>query len=753
MRINNITLFYMYKGINKNNNTVTIPNKSNMISFGTAADDKKAAKIFFNRFSKIVVLENETNGKELKKQVDIFFKELNEQSPNVQKQFLQIKNGEQESAFAQSLYTNSIESTKEILKLYKKADEKTRADFLMPPKNNMGSPFFAAVDYDDTLEIAKELRKLVKTLSPENQGRFYYYQLDSVFGIQNTVIEELRDSGNNEFIKLLDSDKRKFDKAYPELAAKYEKIYPTEINKIPLKTFKDEADKKQEEKKTQSNFRIYENVKTKFSDVGGMFNVKKQIQNELLNILNNPKVKNNDKPSGIILYGPPGTGKTLLATAIAGEAKVPFISTAGSGFNEIYVGAGAKHVRELYNTARETARNHPSKTSIVFIDEADAVAGKRDGGSSSKENNHTLNALLAEMDGVQSKEEDDIKVITILATNRKDMFDEAFRKGRIDLEFKIDDPRFSEKARKEILELKAKNKPFKDDTTRDKLLTELAKSSTGMSGAELDDVIKRAYRKTLYSDRKTPHITEKDINEAKLEALIGIKNDCEQSVFEQKSVLAHEAGHAINQIIMNRVYANELDKSKMPRQKLDFIVNESRGDAAGLTMMKPSEDNHRLTIESLMSSLIVNYGGYSVEEEMFDGHTDGVSSDLDTNTRLILNSVTKWGLGSKTKFISCSPDGISFELFKPDIKQDIIDYSNKAMAISSDISKFTKPFIEEYVETFFNSETDKTNIITGKKFEKLFDEWLKRNGNKKQYNELCTNIKDDITLFKQKIKS
>ena len=551
------------------------------------------------------------------------------------------------------------------------------------------------------------------------------------------------------FVKGLEADKAKFDKNNQQLAKKLKKKYPEPLI-VPIRNRK-VTNNSNENTKKNSNFRIYEDVKTKFVDVGGMFNVKRQIQEELLNILKNPKVKNTDKPSGIILYGPPGTGKTLLATAIAGEAGVPFISTAGSGFNEIYIGSGAKHVRELYSTARELAKKHDSKTSIVFIDEADAVASKR-GNSTSKESDHTLNALLTELDGVQSKEENDIKIITILATNRKDMFDDAFRKGRIDLEFKIDDPRLSEKARREILEINAKNKPFANKTEKQKILSELAKTSAGMSGAELADIIKRAYRKTLYLGRQIPYITEKDITEAKLEAIIGIKNDIEKSEFEQKSVLAHEAGHAINQLIMNRIFANENEKSKLPIQKLDFIVNESRGDAAGLTMMKPSPENHRLTIESLMSSLVVKYGGYSIEEEMFDGHTDGVSSDLESSTNLILNSVTKWGLGSKTKFIGCSPDGLTFELFKADIKQDILDYSSKAMSISSSISKFVKPFIDEYINKFFTPESDKANIITGDMFEKLFDEWLSKNGNHQSYQNLCQNIKKDIIDFKKQIK-
>lgn len=753
MKISFINPLYNHYSGNTKKKTVVHTIQPNNISFQGLSEDQKIASKYFRDFSKMMALEDAHSCEgAFEKDLDKFFSDLNKETLEVQKRFLMIRNGEQESAYVQSLCSNCIEASREIIKLYNKADEKTRFAFIIPPKSNMGSPFFTAVDLDQTLEIAKELRKMVKTLTPEHQGQFYYYHLNSLFGEKNTVIDELKDSGSNIFVRGLEADKKKFNKTYPELALKYQKKYPQPENKIPFKTFKEEADVKKETAQKSTKFRVYENVKTRFSDVGGMFNVKQQIKNELLNILNNPKVKNADKPAGIILYGPPGTGKTLLATAIAGEAGIPFISTAGSGFNEIYVGAGAKHIRELYATARDVARAHHSKTAIVFIDEADAVAGKR-GNSESKENDHTLNALLTELDGVQSKEESDIKVITILATNRKDMFDEAFRKGRIDLEFKIDDPRFSEKARKEILEINAKGKPFKDDETKDKLLSELAQTSSGMSGAELADVIKRAYRKTLYNGRKTPYITHNDITEAKLEALIGIKNDTEKSEFEQKSVLAHEAGHAINQLIMNRIFANEIEKSKLPIQKLDFIVNESRGDAAGITMMKPSPDNRRLTVESLMSSLVVSYGGYSIEEEMFDGHTDGVSSDLENCTNLILNSVTKWGLGSKTKFIGCAPNGLTFELFKGDIKQDIIDYSNKAMSISSDISKFVKPFVEEYIDTFFTPQADKSSIITGAKFEKMFDEWLRRNGNKQSYLNLCAEIREGIANFKTKIKS
>ena len=752
MKINNIrTYSYTANKYYQNQPTQMTANMTKP-TFGSDFDDKRTANEFYKQFAKITTIDTDETIEDLKKKSKEFFDAIEKQPDKVKNKFLLMRNGDQESTFNLSLYSNDISSALNIIKMFKKADEDIRFQLLVPKVRTMGSPFFTAVDYDSTLQIAQELRKMVKTLTPEHQGEFYYHKLSNLFGSNTDVIEELRDSGCNLFAQELLADKNKYAKKYPELAKKYEKKY----NKAdkPEGNFEN-IRPKEEEKPTPekiSNFRVYENVKTTFDDVGGLFNVKKQIKEELLNILNNPKVKIADKPSGIILYGPPGTGKTLLATAIAGEAKVPLISANGSSFNEIYVGAGAKHVRELYALARNLAAKNENKTAIIFIDEADAVAAKRESANNT-ESNHTLNALLGEMDGVQTKEENEIKVITILATNRRDLFDEAFRKGRIDFEFKIDDPRFSEKARREILEINAKDKPFKDEETKKKLLDDLAKTSSGLSGAELADIIKKAYRKTLYLGRKIEYITPKDINEAKLESLIGIKNDSEKSDFEQRSVIAHEAGHAINQIIMNNVFANEYHKSKLPIQKVDFIVNESRGDAAGLTLMKPS-DNSRLTVESLLSTLVVNYGGYSIEEEMFDGHTDGVSGDLESSTNLILKSVTKWGLGSKTKYIGCTPNGYSYELFKPDIKNDIVEYSNKAMMISSDISKFVKPFIEEYVNTFFDAEKEnKASIITGEKFEEMFNEWLKKNGNQRDYQALCEEIRENITLFKTKINS
>lgn len=717
---------------------------------GKRINDKYIAEEFYRDFVKIID-RNLTEEKEIKptsynSDATSFFNDLNSQNDTVISNFVLSRNGTDESPFNMALINEKPELAKKVLELVEDIGDTTKFKFLVPDKNRMNGPLITSVNYDKSLDTTHSILELVKTLKPEQQADFYYMTPKNTFGINVDMVEELRETGYLQTAQELAANRAQFELDNPILAEKYKKAIVKDKNKTNKNDFQDPT---KEEKK--SNFKVYTNVKTRFSDVGGMFNVKKQIQEELLNILNNPNVKNADKPGGIILFGPPGTGKTLLATAIAGEAGVPFISANGSSFNEIYVGAGAKNVRDLYAQARQLAKSSESKTAIVFIDEADAVAGRR-GGSSNREGDNTLNALLGELDGVQTKEENDIKVITIFATNRRDLFDSAFRKGRIDMEFKIDDPRFSEKARREILEINAKDKPFKNQDEKKKLLDDLAKTSAGMSGAELADVIKRSYRKTLYKDRKVSYITKKDITDAKLEAIIGIKNDSEKTDYELKKTRAHEAGHAINQIVLNHVFKDEAQKSKQPIQTLDFIVNESRGDAAGLTMMKPTE-NHRMTIESLLSHLAVNYGGYSIEEKLFDCHTDGVSGDLKNSTELILQATTEWGLGSKTKYIGCDPSGVTFELFKPDIKNDIIRYSNTGMEIADMITEFTKPFIEEYVDKLTSGPLANADIITGEKFENMFNDWLMKNKKQEEFKELSQKIQNKMKNFKEEMNS
>ena len=491
-----------------------------------------------------------------------------------------------------------------------------------------------------------------------------------------------------------------------------------------------------------SNFSVIRNSKTKFSDIGGMFNVKKQLKEEFLDIFKNDKIKNSQKPNGILLYGPPGCGKTLLAKAIAGEAGVPFISTAGSSFIEIYVGTGPKRVRELYEVAREEAANHPSKTAIVFIDEVDAAAGDRRH-SGTDEDTKTVDALLHEMDGTKNKGDSDIKIVTIIATNNKNMLDGAItRSGRIDVKCYIDDPRYSEKARLEILKIHSKDLPFKNDKEKEKLINELAKTSSGMSGADLAEVIKKAYRLSLRAGRKNI-ITQEDINEAKMRIQAGIKTDMETSDYERKQTFAREAGKAVNSMILEKIFEGEKYKHKMPTIALDFISNSARGGVPGSTYFKPSE-NKIESKESLFADVVTLYGSYAVETQLFDTHTTKVQRDMAEASEIIASSVVSFDFGTNKRFLSLNSLDLS-SLYAGEIKEEIENFSRTGMNISQQMIKFAKPFIEQYVDSLMKSDVDRE--ITSEEFKNQFSKWIEDNNKKEEYETLCKNIKEQITSF------
>ena len=711
--------FNNYKNLKTNNKT------SNPLTFKGYDDKEKIVYDWCCNFRNSIC-NKDILLSERKEKIERLFKELDILDKEVQHKILLEVNINEGNIFPLALryYTTAANKIWEFVA--NSNDKELQGQFLLGAFATPNDTAFYHSVIRRNFKLAYEILQFAANSNIDERVKTKFFNLRDAKGTQ---YEHLMTKGFS-----TEADK------FKELAIKFKDV--EEYKEIKRTSSSENNDE------TSNNFKIYKDVKTRFSDVGGMFNVKNQIKNELLAILNNPKVKNADKPSGIILYGPPGTGKSLLATAIAGEAGVPFIATEGSSFAEKYVGVGPKNVRNLYAEARRQAANHTSKTAIVFIDEVDAVGGKR-GESSNSERDNTLNALLCEMDGVKSKENIDIKVITILATNRKDMLDSAFRKGRIDLEFKIDDPRFSEKARLEILTIHAKDKPFKDEETKTKMLKNLARTTSGFSGAELADVIKRAYRKTLYLGRNVEYITQDDINNAKLESMVGIKTDSEVSEYEKKTMIAHEAGHAVNLVIMDKIFEKEQTLSKRPVRVLDLVVNEARGGAAGMTLHKPSEANTgRYTIESLISSLVMTYGGYSIEEALFGCHTDGVRGDLESNTQKICEAVTKYGLGSKTKYLSVKPDGFVFELYKNDIKKDIETYSNASMEIANMISEFTKQFIQEYTEKYLNSSE---KIIPGSVFIKMFETWLEKEQKQTEFEELRSKILDKISQVRKEI--
>lgn len=502
----------------------------------------------------------------------------------------------------------------------------------------------------------------------------------------------------------------------------------------------DENIKSEEGNKNENNINIT------FADIGGMYNIKKQLKEEFIDILKNPNIKNSQKPNGILLSGPPGCGKTLLAKAIAGETKVPFFSIAGSSFVEVYVGVGAKRVRELYAKAREAAQEHPSKTAIVFIDEVDAVAGSRKNGHVNSEDLRTVNALLHEMDGANSKSENDIKIITIVATNHEDMLDEAFkRSGRIDLKYTIDDPRYSTKAREEIIKIHSRDLEFRSDDEKNYLLSKLAKSTSGMSGADLAELLKKAGRMSMRTGRKENFVTEQDIAEAKMQVLAGVKTDIEHTEYELQQTVARTAGYAINAMVLEKIFEGEKNKHKVPSRVLDFITNSARGKSLGAVYYKPSAENKTKSKETCLADVIMLYGGYATESSLFDTHSSAVDEDLRTATNIIEDAVSNSDFGSEKHYLSLTTN-LTKSLFAQEIKDDMKAFSKKGMEISKLIINFASPFIESYITDIIDrGEYDST--ISADVFKNKFYEWLEKSGKNDEYTALCTNIKKMISEF------
>ena len=308
-------------------------------------------------------------------------------------------------------------------------------------------------------------------------------------------------------------------------------------------------------------------------------------------------------PKGILLVGPPGTGKTLLAKAVAGEAKVPFFSISGSDFVEMFVGVGASRVRDLFEDAK---RHAPC---IIFIDEIDAVARHRGSGlgGSHDEREQTLNQLLVEMDGFGVNE----GIIILAATNRPDILDPAIlRPGRFDRKISVSRPDVG--GREDILKIHAKDKPLSSDVD----LHQIAKSTSGFTGADLENLLNEAAILTAKSGRQ--FISAKDVEESYIKVGIGKEKKSRIVSEKERRITAyHEAGHAI-------LFRELPDVG--PVQTISIIPTGV--SAAGYTMPQPGEDEMFNSKSKLLNSIIVSLGGRIAEEIKFNDITTGASSDI-----------------------------------------------------------------------------------------------------------------------------
>jgi ATP-dependent metallopeptidase hflB len=371
------------------------------------------------------------------------------------------------------------------------------------------------------------------------------------------------------------------------------------------------------------------NVNVDFSKVAGLKEEKEDLE-EVVDFLKSPGkyAKLGARiPKGILLVGRPGTGKTLLAKAVAGEAGVPFFSISGSDFVEMFVGVGASRVRDLFNDAK---RNAPC---IVFIDEIDAVARQRGSGlgGSHDEREQTLNQLLVEMDGFGLYS----GIIVLAATNRPDILDPAIlRPGRFDRKIVVSPP--DVKGREEILKVHAKDKPMSDDVD----LVEIAKTTSGFTGADLENLLNEAAILAAKSGKK--YISNDDIKQSFIKVGIGTEKKSKVVSDKERKITAyHEAGHAI-------LFRELPDVG--PVHTISIIPTGM--GAAGYTMPLPEEDYMFNTKSKMLNEIKVSLGGRIAEELIFGDVTTGASGDIKQATKLAKAMVMKYGMSDKLGMIN-----------------------------------------------------------------------------------------------------
>lgn len=432
--------------------------------------------------------------------------------------------------------------------------------------------------------------------------------------------------------------------------------------------------------------------KVLFKDVAGNEAAKQDLA-EIVDFLKEPKKyeKLGAKiPRGVLLAGEPGTGKTLMARAVAGEASVPFFSISGSEFAEMFVGVGASRVRDLFAKAKKNA------PSIIFIDEIDAVAHKRDArGGAGREDEQTLNQILVEMDGFDN----DSGVIVIAATNRVDMLDKALlRPGRFDRHVNVTLP--ERKDRLEILEVHFKNKPKQKDINLDAL----AAKTAGSSGADLANIANEAAITAAREGHK--EITNVDLTEAFERVAIGPERKSKAMNDHERKVTAyHEAGHAI---------VGHVLPDSDPVHKVTIIP---RGRTGGVTWFLPPEDRSYKSIYELKDILARAMGGRIAEKLTFgpEAVTTGASSDLKNVAELSKSMIVEEGMGKTTRnlvfpegetgYYTISADKPYSEKTAELIDREIKDLSDEAAARAELVLSANKPVLKRLAEALLEHET------------------------------------------------
>jgi cell division protease FtsH len=435
-----------------------------------------------------------------------------------------------------------------------------------------------------------------------------------------------------------------------------------------------------------------EGKKATFSDVAGQEDAKYELE-EVVAFLKNPQkfTKMGARiPKGVLLVGLPGTGKTLMARAVAGEAGVAYFHMSGSDFVEMFVGVGASRVRDLFEQGR---RNAPC---IIFIDELDAVGRTRGAGygGGHDEREQTLNQLLVEMDGFDSKD----GVIILAATNRPDVLDPALlRPGRFDRQVMVAMPDIKE--REAILTIHAAKIPLAEEID----LVRIARATPGMSGAEIANLVNEA---ALFAARKDkPAVEMRDFEEARDKILMGVaRRTLVISDKERRMTAIHEAGHALLHYFL---------KNADPLHKVTIVPH---GRALGMAMSLPEEDSYSRTRGWILDRIVICYGGWIAERLFYDETTTGTKQDIEQATDLARRMVCEWGMADELGPVTYG-------------QEDEPIFLGKEIARHKDYSEETAKAIDQAIRNILDKGRDSAEAILKdhrEELEKLADALLIR---------------------------
>ncbi len=419
-----------------------------------------------------------------------------------------------------------------------------------------------------------------------------------------------------------------------------------------------------------------------FNDVAGVEEAKRELE-EVIEFLRDPRKftrLGGRIPKGVLLLGPPGTGKTLMARAVAGEAKVPFISISGSNFVEMFVGVGASRVRDLFDQAK---RNSPC---IIFIDEIDAVGRLRGAGlgGGHDEREQTLNQLLVEMDGFETNE----GIILMAATNRPDILDPALlRPGRFDRVVVLDRP--DVRGRLGIMKVHTRKKPLDSSVN----LEVLARGTPGFSGADLSNLVNEAALLAARNNKLKISMTE--FEESKDKILMGVERKSLLISDDEKKLTAyHECGH----VLVARILPG-MD----PIHKVTIIP---RGMALGLTQALPIDERRTYSRTYCFNQLAFMLGGRAAEKLVLGDLSTGAGNDIEKATKLARKMVCEWGMSEKLGPLTYGE------------KQEEI-FLGREIGMHRDYSENTARDIDDEIKRIVDEAAAKAEAIINKDMNKL----------------------------------